>query len=68
MGKLFQDFDSVDSYCQAYLDAYNEIASRLTNNNGRYNQNKYYKILIQGVIWERLPDTYLSLIATIDTK
>lgn len=33
IGKLFQDYESVDSYCQAYHDAYNEIINKLTNNN-----------------------------------
>ena len=46
MGKLFQDHESVDSYCQAYQNAYNEIVSRLTNNNGNYKQDKYYKVLL----------------------
>ena len=68
MGKLFQDYKSVNSYCQAYLDAYNEIASRLINNNGRRNQNKYYKVLLQGAMLERLPEAYASLVATMDTE
>ena len=41
MGKLFQDHESVDSYCQAYQNACNEIVSRLINNNGNYKQDKY---------------------------
>lgn len=68
MSKLFQDYESVDSYCQAYHDAYNEIASRLANNNGDYNQDKHYEVLLQGAMLERLPEAYASLVATIDTE
>lgn len=68
MSKLFQDYESVDSYCQAYQDAYNEIASRLANNNGDYNQDKHYEVLLQGAMLERLPEAYASLVATIDTE
>ncbi len=68
MGKVFQDYESVDSYYQAYLDAYNEIASRLTNNNGGHNQNKHYEVLLQGAMLERLPEAYASLVATMDTE
>ena len=68
MGKLFQDHKSIDSYCQAYQNAYNEIISRLTNNNGDYKQDKHYKVLLQGAMLEKLPEAYVSLIATIDTE
>ena len=68
MGKLFQDHESVDSYYQAYQNAYNEIVSRLTNNNDDYKQDKHYEVLLQGAILERLPEAYALLVATIDTE
>lgn len=37
IGKLFQDYESVISYCQTYQEAYNEMTSRLTNNNKGHN-------------------------------
>lgn len=45
MKKSFKDYKSVDNYCQAYFDAYNKIVNRLANNNGDYNQDKYYEVL-----------------------
>ena len=68
MGKLFQDHESVDSYCQAYQNAYNEIVSRLINKNGNYRQDKYYEVLLQGAMLERLLEDYVLLVATLDTK
>ena len=35
-------------------EAYNEIASRLVNNNGRHNQNEYYEVLLQGAMLDKL--------------
>lgn len=37
MGKLFQDYKSVDSYCQPQQNAYIKIISKQTNNNDGYN-------------------------------
>ena len=68
MGKLCQDHESVDSYYQAYQNAYNEIVSRLTNNNGNYKQDKHYEVLLQGAMLERLPEAYASLVTTIDIE
>ena len=68
MGKLLQDYKSVDSYCQVYQNPYNEIVSRLTNNNSNYRQDKHYEILLQGAMLERLPEVYTSLVAIIDTE
>ena len=68
MGKSFYDFDSVFSYCQTYQKAYNKISSKLLNNNGGHNQEKYYKVLLQGTMLEKLPKAYVSLVTIIDTK
>lgn len=46
ISKSFHDFDSIFSYYQTYHKVYNEISSRLVNNNRRYNQEKHYKVLI----------------------
>lgn len=58
-GKSFHEFDSMSSHCQAYQEAYNEIAS---------NQNKHYKVFFQRVMLEKLPEVYKSLVATMNTK
>ena len=68
MGKSFHDFDSVSSYCQTYQEAYNEIVSRLVNNNGGHNQDKHYEVLLQGAMLEKLPEAYASLVSTMDTE
>lgn len=58
----------MDNYRQVYQNVYSEIASRFTNNNNRYNQNKYYKVLHKRTIIERLLKVYALLIATINIK
>ena len=68
IGESFHDFDSMFSYCQTYQETYNEISSRLVNNNRGYNQEKHYKVLFQGAILEKLLEAYASLIATMDIK
>lgn len=68
LGKSFHDFDTVTSYCQAYQEAYNDIASRLVNKNGGRNQDKHYEVLLQGAMLEKLPEAYASLVATMDTE
>lgn len=68
MGKFFHDFDSVFCYCQTYQEAYNEISSRLVNNNGGRNKEKHYEVLLQGSMLEKFPKAYTSLVATMDTE
>lgn len=68
MSKSFHGFESVFSYCQSYQEGYNEIASRLVNNNGGHNQDKHYEVLLQGAMLEKLPEAYASLVATKDTE
>lgn len=58
--KPFHDFD-VNEYRRAYQESYNEIASRLVNNNGRRNQNKHHEVLLQGAMLEKLAGPYESL-------
>lgn len=62
------EFNIMTSYCQIYQKVYNNIASKLKNNNRKRNQNIYYKNFLQGIILEKLFKTYVSLVVTIDTK
>ena len=66
--KSFDEFETVSDYCQAFQEAYNEMASRLVNNNGGHNQNKHYEILLQGAMLDKLPAAYASLVATMDDE
>lgn len=68
MGKLFQDYESVDSYCQAYQETYDKMVSRFINNKGGHNQNKHYEVFFQGAILKRLLKAYTLLVATINIK
>lgn len=44
------------------------MASKLINNNIRYNQNKYYKIFFQRAILNKFFVVYMLFVATIDDK
>lgn len=66
--KLFDKFEIVRNNCQAFQNAYNKMASRLVNNNRRYNQNKHYKIVFQETMLDKLPAAYTSLVATMNNK
>ncbi len=46
INKSFTEFASIDNYCQAYLEAHDEIASRLANKNGHKQQTKHYKVFL----------------------
>ncbi len=68
INKLFTEFASIDDYCWAYLEAYDEIANRLINKNSHKQQVKHHKIFLQEVILNKLLASYMPFISAIDKK
>ncbi len=46
ISKSFTEFASIDNYYWAYLEAYDEITSRLSNKNGHEQQAKHYEVFL----------------------
>lgn len=66
ISKSFLEFPSIEEYCRAYQEAYDEIASRLANKNGYPQQDKSYEVLLQGAMLDKLPDSYAPFISGMD--
>lgn len=66
ISKVFMEFATIEEYCRAYQEAYNDIASRLTNKNGNKNQIKYHEVFLQGAMLDKLPEAYALFISAID--
>lgn len=66
ISKSFQEFATIEEYCQAYQAAYDEIASRLANKNVLKPQVKVYEVLLQGAMLDKLPGSYALFILTMD--
>lgn len=66
ISKSFLEFSSIEEYCRAYQEAYEEIASRLANKNGYQQQDKAYEVLLQGAMLDKLPESYAPFISAMD--
>ncbi|MCJ1342911.1 hypothetical protein MMC31_001100 [Peltigera leucophlebia] len=66
ISKSFLEFPSIEEYCRAYQEAYDEIASQLTNQNGYQHQDKAYEVLLQGAMLAKLPESYAPFISAMD--
>lgn len=60
------EFATIEEYCRAYQEAYNDIASWLANKNGHKDQIKHYKLLLQGTMLDKLPEAYAPFISAMD--
>lgn len=66
INKAFSKFTTIKEYYWAYQEAYNNIASWFANKNWNQDQIKYYKVLLQGVLFDKLSKAYASFISAID--
>lgn len=66
ISKSFIKFTTIEKYCCAYQEKYNDIASWLANKNRYKNQIQYYKVLLQKTILDKLSKAYALFISTID--
>lgn len=46
ISKSFTEFATIEEYCRAYQDAYDDIACRLATKNGHEDQTKHYEVLL----------------------
>lgn len=66
ISKSFMEFATIEEYCRAYQEAYDDIASRLANKNGHKDQIKHYEVLLQGAMLDKLPEAYAPFISAMD--
>lgn len=71
MSKSILEFSSIEEYCRAYQEAYEEISSLVANKNGhqqQFPQEKSYEVLLQGAMLHKLPDCYAMFISAMDEE
>lgn len=68
ISKSLLEFSTIDEYCHAYQEAYDDIASRLAHKTGDKHQTKHYEVLLQGAMLHKLPEAYAPFVSAMDNE